>query len=113
VFITPTREEINQKYQKIHDDLTREYYKTHAISEADFQLQHAQLWKDHETELIQNGYRKKIYTHQFTKTFLGAGIVIATITVEIVLDQSKINNIKTTQKFDTYDGVTEASVDVK
>jgi hypothetical protein len=108
----PTREEINQKYLKMHNDLEREYYKTHAIDEATFNQLHGQLWKDHEQELINNGYRKRIYTYTFTREKPGLGTITASITLETQLTQDKIKKIETDHNV-SFESETQSSVDVK
>ncbi|MCP8308680.1 MAG: hypothetical protein H3Z53_05335 [archaeon] len=107
----PTREEINQKYQKIHDDITREYYENHSIDEQTFNQLHGQNWQDHENELIQYGYRKRIWTYQFSKNVAGIGTIIGTITVERELTTAEISDIK--KSYDKFDEVRISSVDVK
>ena len=51
-----TEDEIKVRYKELHDLLSESYYIFHNIPKEDFDLQHGQIWKDMETELIAEGY---------------------------------------------------------
>ena len=58
--IKMTEQEIKIKYKKLHDDLSKIYYKQEPagqLSKEDFDNSHGQIWADLEAELIAEGYR--------------------------------------------------------
>ena len=51
-----TRTEIDESTRDSHDRLTRAYYQDGAMSKAEFDRRHAQLWIDQDAELRANGH---------------------------------------------------------
>ncbi len=52
----PTEAEIKATHKQLHDDLSDSYYQQGAISKADFDQQHGQIWEDMKADLIAEGY---------------------------------------------------------
>jgi len=91
-----SKQEINEKYVKDHADLTDLYYVQRAISKAEFEAQHAALWKRHEEELVNAGFRKLQWTYAFGKV-MDDGSVLDTesITLDRELTPIQIQALET------------------
>ncbi len=48
--------DIRNKYRRIHDNLSEDYYDKHLMSKEDFDYYHGENWNALEAELIAEGY---------------------------------------------------------
>lgn len=113
----PTKAEILAKYKAIHDSVTKQFYKDKIIDKASFEAQHEQCWKDMQTEMLENGYMKRIYNYAFGVTIttpMGDVSVNVVITSPTQLSSAQIQNniseLKTAnwQLIDSKEDVVEA-----
>lgn len=85
--VVMTKEEIDNKYLKLHDDLEREFFdivdeglpSQHRMlklgkSIEEFNLRHSEIWRDHEAELVTQGFiepLERIYRYEaFSKEII-------------------------------------------
>ncbi len=91
-----SKQEINEKYAKEHAALTERYYVKKEISKTDFEVQHADLWRRHEEELINAGFRKWQWTYVFGKVMDDGSILdVESRTLDCELTPAQIQALET------------------
>lgn len=56
-----TKTQIDKKYLKLHDNLSKRYYDKHEFPKDEFDQLHAEIWRNHESELIDAGLREPVH----------------------------------------------------
>lgn len=90
----PTRKQIKEFYQKLHNDITVKFYREHSLTREQFDAQHKQCWEDYRNEMFVNGFMKKEYVYTFGKvldTPIGLVGVEVTVTSPQELTTQQIN----------------------
>jgi len=90
----PTKKEIDDKYLAEHGELEKRYYERHEITKEEFDRLHGELWKRHEEELVNAGYRKWIWVYDFGIKHPEGNVDVETFAFDHELSDSEIRNLE-------------------